>query len=42
MDIQLWSKARDFDLDHPISEYGFSIRLAKENFGRRILLKKQF
>ncbi|WP_343632708.1 DUF1399 domain-containing protein [Fluviicola sp.] len=28
----LWDKAKQFDLDHPPSEYGFSIRLAKENY----------
>lgn len=28
----LWAKTEQFDLDHPTSEYGFSTRLAKENY----------
>ena len=32
MDHALWKKISDYDLDAPISEYGFSIRLAKENY----------
>lgn len=27
----LWKQIEEFDLDHPISEYGFSTRLAREN-----------
>ncbi|GHM98880.1 hypothetical protein WSM22_03700 [Cytophagales bacterium WSM2-2] len=32
MDTNLWNKIRDFDLDQPLSEYGFSLRLARENY----------
>jgi len=32
MDNTLWKKIMEFDLDHPMSEYGFSTRLAIENF----------
>ena len=32
MNKALWEKILKFDFDTPISEYGFSIRLAKENF----------
>lgn len=32
MDNTLWTKIAAFDLDHPMSEYGFSTRLAIENF----------
>lgn len=28
----LWKKTEQFDLDHPLSEYGFSTRLARENY----------
>lgn len=31
MNQELWSKILAFDFDHPVSEYGFSNRLAKEN-----------
>ncbi|MBL3656141.1 glycine-rich domain-containing protein [Fulvivirga sediminis] len=31
MDKTLWNKILSFDLDAPLSEYGFSTRLAKEN-----------
>lgn len=31
MDHALWNAIQAFDLDHPVSEYGFSTRLAKEN-----------
>lgn len=31
-DNKLWRCILDFDLDEPISEYGFSTRLAKENY----------
>lgn len=27
----LWKQIEDFDLDYPLSEYGFSLRLANEN-----------
>ncbi|WP_169630281.1 glycine-rich domain-containing protein [Flavobacterium humi] len=32
MDQTLWIKIQEFDFDHPISEYGFTTRLAKENY----------
>ncbi len=32
MEKDLWNRVQEFDLDHPISEYGFSTRLADENF----------
>jgi hypothetical protein len=32
MDNALWKKISDFDFDNPMSEYGFSTRLATENF----------
>jgi hypothetical protein len=32
MNEVLWNKILDFDFDNPISEYGFSTRLANENF----------
>lgn len=32
MDHVLWNKIREFDLDAPFSEYGFSTRLADENY----------
>lgn len=31
MDATLWNKILDFDFDKPMSEYGFSTRLASEN-----------
>jgi len=31
----LWDKIEQFDFDHPASEYGFSARLAKENYWTR-------
>ena len=32
MDNLLWNKILEFDLDSPFSEYGFSTRLADENY----------
>jgi hypothetical protein len=32
MDQELWKKIERYDLDHPLSEYGFSTRLARENY----------
>lgn len=32
MENLLWNKILAFDFDQPISDYGFSVRLAKENF----------
>ncbi|MEO7988053.1 MAG: hypothetical protein ABI663_00845 [Chryseolinea sp.] len=32
MDNALWKKISEFDFDNPMSEYGFSTRLATENF----------
>ncbi len=32
MNLSLWNKVVDFDFDNPPSEYGFSIRLANENY----------
>lgn len=32
MNTQLWNSILQFDFDDPISEYGFSTRLAKENY----------
>lgn len=32
MNKELWEKILQFDLDHPVSEYGFTTRLAHENF----------
>ena len=36
MNKELWDKIVKFDLDDPISEYGFSTRLANENITRNI------
>lgn len=35
MNTELWNKVLAFDLDRPLSEYGFSTRLAKENYWSR-------
>jgi hypothetical protein len=32
MNKNLWDKIEAFDFNHPVSEYGFSIRLANENY----------
>ncbi len=32
MNIELWNKIESFDFDEPFTEYGFSTRLAKENY----------
>ena len=32
MDQEFWNKIERYDLDHPLSEYGFSTRLARENY----------
>jgi hypothetical protein len=32
MNIELWKKIIEFDFDNPPSEYGFSTRLANENY----------
>lgn len=40
MDTKLWSKVLDFDLDEPLSEYCFSVRLAKENFWTKNFTEK--
>lgn len=32
MNTLLWNKILEFNPDHPLSEYGFTTRLAKENF----------
>ena len=31
MNDSLWQKIQNFDFDHPLSEYGFTTRLAREN-----------
>ena len=35
-----WLKVSEFDLDDPMSEYGFSTRLASENYWTRDFTKK--
>lgn len=40
MDNNLWTKILEFDLDNPISEYGFSTRLANENFWTKDFTQK--
>ena len=35
MDAALWNKILEFDFDSPPSEYGFSTRLARENYWTR-------
>jgi hypothetical protein len=40
MDDILWTRIRDYDFDLPLSEYGFSTRLAKENFWTKSFTKK--
>ncbi|MEZ4985367.1 MAG: hypothetical protein R2795_10080 [Saprospiraceae bacterium] len=35
MNQELWDKILAFDFDNPPSEYGFSTRLANENFWTR-------
>src|ERR1700752_1477695 len=35
-----WLKVSEFDLDDPMSEYGFSTRLANENYWTRDFTKK--
>ncbi len=40
MDKILWEKIAAFDLDDPISEYGFSTRLAAENFWTQDFTRK--
>lgn len=32
MNQKLWENILQFDFDNPLSEYGFSIRLADENY----------
>ena len=32
MNTELWNSILQFDFDNPPSEYGFSIRLANENY----------
>jgi uncharacterized protein (TIGR04222 family) len=36
----LWSQILAFDFDQPLSEYGFSVRLAKENFWTQAFTQK--
>src|SRR5688572_7704030 len=40
MDDILWAKILEFDLDKPLSHYGFSTRLAKENFWTKNFTKR--
>jgi hypothetical protein len=40
MDDILWAKILEFDLDKPLSQYGFSTRLAKENFWTKNFTKR--
>lgn len=40
MDKQLWNKILHFDFDNPPSEYGFSTRLANENFWTKTFTEK--
>ncbi|HLP14243.1 MAG TPA: hypothetical protein VK177_20090 [Flavobacteriales bacterium] len=40
MKTDLWNRIRDFDLDYPLSEYGFSTRLAHENKWTKNFTKK--
>src|SRR5688572_26468213 len=40
MDAALWDKILKFKLDAQLSEYGFSTRLAKENFWTRDFTRK--
>lgn len=40
MNNQLWSKILEYDLDSPASEYGFSTRLANENFWTKDFTQK--
>src|SRR5690242_2787950 len=40
VNVERWNAVRDFDLDSPISEYGFSVRLARENFWSRNFTEK--
>jgi uncharacterized protein (TIGR04222 family) len=40
MDNHLWNKIAAFDLDSPWSEYGFSVRLAKENYWTKNFTKR--
>jgi uncharacterized protein (TIGR04222 family) len=36
----LWNEVLAYDFDQPLSEYGFSVRLAKENFWTQAFTKK--
>jgi hypothetical protein len=40
MNSKLWTKILAFDLDHPMSEYGFSTRLANENYWTKDFTEK--
>jgi uncharacterized protein (TIGR04222 family) len=40
MDNPLWRRILAYDLDHPESEYGFSTRLAKENYWTKNFTEK--
>jgi hypothetical protein len=40
MNASLWSKILEYDFDGPMSEYGFSTRLAGENFWTKNFTKK--
>jgi hypothetical protein len=40
MNAQLWNKIEAFDFDNPPGEYGFSTRLAHENFWTRNFTKQ--
>jgi len=40
MNTELWEKIEAFNLDHPISEYGFSTRLANENLWTKNFTQK--
>ena len=40
MNTLLWNEVVAYDLDRPLSEYGFSIRLAKENFWTQAFTQK--
>lgn len=40
MNTDLWSRIEAFDLDQPLSEYGFSTRLAKENYWTQGFVQK--
>ena len=40
MNTELWNKIIDYDFDSPMREYGFSTRLANENYWTKNFTKK--